>query len=287
MSKVVLKFGLEILMLVLGAFISHFISKKFFKEEAKTTVLSGDKIIFKQTQIQIKNEIHNTHYKTETKTTSRSSNSTSSSSNDEIWGIFAAIFIATLFAIFGYLKFRAEIYLTIRLLSLFTLSLLLTSIYSIKKNNVQLDETFYSIIVTTALSLLVVQGSIYFADNPLFFETISKAEILKSMENNGFFSLLTEYGVDIWGHLLYQLTGLLFSFVLLLLQISGVLYILALLRYAFNYNMNFLWRFIYKHTHQPLSKPFWYIAFSLFLAVLSIVLTSGFAASFLANNPST
>lgn len=196
--------------------------------------------------------------------------------------IFAIIFIDAIL-IGLYLKYKVEIYNFFLLSSIFIASLCLSAIYSITKRDIKIDKDFKYILIWILITTIFIPINLYLLDNPIFFYDIDKTLISNTMQKNGSLSILTEYGTEIFGHLLYQVMGILIMFCLVIYLVIGNINVWSMVNLGLNARLYKLWKWLYINTYNLVSTKMTFIGISILLIVMSFLFSSGILIHLITN----
>lgn len=102
------------------------------------------------------------------------------------------------------------------------------------------------------------------------------------MNSKGIFSLFTEfteYGVGIFGFLLYQGFGVLVVIAVILYLLAGNMHIWCMINLSINGRLKRFWQLLYRITNPFASSHIFFIGFSFFMHSISFFLLSGIFAN--------
>lgn len=203
----------------------------------------------------------------------------SESSDGDISGSIILMLIISAGLIWLYLKYQSEIHNGLLIGAVFVASMCLSAIYVITRRNIEIDRKFKTIITWIIISTIFVPIGLYLLQNPLYFKSVNKETILEVMNNNGLAELYTQFGVQIYGFLLYQVIGVVAMILFIIHLIVGNLHIWAMVNLSLGSKGKFIWKPLYKVTYPFCRSVASFIGFSVFLIIVSFLFISGILAN--------
>lgn len=245
------------------------------KEQQQTTNFIDKQLVFNQIHIE-----QNRYIALETPQKEKPSRRRTTSSSDNSGWILFGILIATLFLIYGYLKFEVEISRILIATTVLLESLFVTASFVIVRKfyvDIKLKTILlFNIIATVCLPILVYQMK-----NPIRGNHINKVAILEMMEQEGFISLLLSGDSSTYGYLLYQSAGIFVILLFIVFVILGAVHVLSMVNLTLNNRFQKMWKWLYKKTIHFCKSCGGYVFFGSLLLVVSFLFISGILISLL------